>query len=52
MDDAEVALAQVWREVLGVERVGRHDHFFGFRAGWLGRVASLPRVLGRLSVRG
>ncbi|WP_060482016.1 non-ribosomal peptide synthetase [Pseudomonas sp. NBRC 111119] len=24
----EVAMAQVWAEVLGVERVGRHDNFF------------------------
>jgi thioester reductase-like protein len=26
--DAEQALAQVWSELLGVERIGRHDHFF------------------------
>ncbi|KPW23100.1 Non-ribosomal peptide synthetase SyfB, partial [Pseudomonas cannabina pv. alisalensis] len=26
--DIEVALAQIWAEVLQVERVGRHDHFF------------------------
>ncbi len=25
---AEQALAAIWAEVLGVERVGRHDHFF------------------------
>ncbi|MET4677050.1 MULTISPECIES: non-ribosomal peptide synthetase [unclassified Luteibacter] len=25
---AENTLARLWREVLGVERVGRHDHFF------------------------
>ncbi|HVX90139.1 MAG TPA: phosphopantetheine-binding protein, partial [Candidatus Paceibacterota bacterium] len=24
----ESALAQIWSEVLGVERVGRHDNFF------------------------
>ncbi|MER9684233.1 condensation domain-containing protein, partial [Mesorhizobium sp. M0184] len=24
----ETALAQIWAELLGVERIGRHDHFF------------------------
>ena len=26
--EIETALAQIWRELLGVERVGRRDHFF------------------------
>ncbi|HET7460299.1 MAG TPA: amino acid adenylation domain-containing protein, partial [Longimicrobium sp.] len=26
--ETEQALAEIWAEVLGVERVGRHDHFF------------------------
>jgi arthrofactin-type cyclic lipopeptide synthetase A len=26
--DAEVVLAQIWQTLLGIERVGRHDHFF------------------------
>ncbi|MEX5613084.1 phosphopantetheine-binding protein, partial [Pseudomonas protegens] len=26
--DSEIALAQIWSELLQVERVGRHDHFF------------------------
>ncbi|MCE6981566.1 amino acid adenylation domain-containing protein, partial [Pseudomonas frederiksbergensis] len=28
LGDAETTLARLWAEVLGVERVGRHDHFF------------------------
>ncbi|MEM7200892.1 MAG: amino acid adenylation domain-containing protein [Planctomycetota bacterium] len=27
-DDAEATVAAVWQELLGVERVGRHDNFF------------------------
>ena len=26
--DSEVALADVWQTLLGIDRVGRHDHFF------------------------
>ncbi|HEX2093501.1 MAG TPA: non-ribosomal peptide synthetase, partial [Longimicrobiaceae bacterium] len=26
--ETEAALAEIWSEVLGVQRVGRHDHFF------------------------
>ncbi|WP_162253698.1 phosphopantetheine-binding protein, partial [Lysobacter sp. Root690] len=26
--EVEQALSQVWSELLGIERVGRHDHFF------------------------
>ncbi|HYH79780.1 MAG TPA: amino acid adenylation domain-containing protein [Longimicrobium sp.] len=26
--ETEEALAEIWAEVLGVERIGRHDHFF------------------------
>ncbi|HEX2090895.1 MAG TPA: amino acid adenylation domain-containing protein, partial [Longimicrobiaceae bacterium] len=28
LGEVEEALAQIWAELLGVERVGRHDHFF------------------------
>ncbi|WP_246791972.1 non-ribosomal peptide synthetase [Burkholderia perseverans] len=28
LGDTEATLARLWAEVLGVERVGRHDHFF------------------------
>jgi amino acid adenylation domain-containing protein len=28
VDETEEALAEIWSEVLGVERIGRHDHFF------------------------
>jgi amino acid adenylation domain-containing protein len=26
--ETEIALAELWADVLGVERIGRHDHFF------------------------
>ncbi|MDC9594349.1 non-ribosomal peptide synthetase, partial [Xenorhabdus sp. IM139775] len=26
--EVEIALAQIWQELLGLEKVGRHDHFF------------------------
>jgi amino acid adenylation domain-containing protein len=28
MGDVEVVVAQIWQELLGLERIGRHDHFF------------------------
>jgi hypothetical protein len=26
--DVEITIAEIWQELLGVDRVGRHDHFF------------------------
>ncbi|MBD1229708.1 phosphopantetheine-binding protein, partial [Xenorhabdus griffiniae] len=26
--EMEITLAQIWQKLLGLERVGRHDHFF------------------------
>jgi amino acid adenylation domain-containing protein len=28
LGETEIAIAQIWQELLGLERVGRHDHFF------------------------
>ncbi|MBD2784446.1 amino acid adenylation domain-containing protein, partial [Xenorhabdus sp. DI] len=28
LGEAEIALAQIWQDLLGLERIGRHDHFF------------------------
>ncbi|KPD14514.1 hypothetical protein ADM96_39270, partial [Burkholderia sp. ST111] len=41
---AEALLAQIWRDVLGVERVGAHDDFFGLGGHSLLAVRVLSRV--------
>ncbi|MVT71206.1 amino acid adenylation domain-containing protein [Bradyrhizobium pachyrhizi] len=41
----EIALAQIWAELLGVERIGRHDHFFELGGHSLLAVQMLSRAL-------
>lgn len=45
-DEAETAIARIWQELLGVERVGRHDDFFALGGHSLKVIASLARVAG------
>jgi amino acid adenylation domain-containing protein len=42
--ETEQALAEIWMEVLGVERVGRHDHFFELGGHSLLAVRVISRV--------
>ena len=46
--EVELALARIWAELLGLERVGRHDHFFemgGHSLGVARMIARLREVL-------
>ncbi|HET7462073.1 MAG TPA: amino acid adenylation domain-containing protein, partial [Longimicrobium sp.] len=48
--EAETAVAEVWAAVLGVERVGRHDHFFELGGHSLLAVQAASRVRRALGV--
>jgi acyl carrier protein len=49
-DETEQALAEIWAEVLGVERVGRHDDFFKLGGHSLLAVQVISRVREALGV--
>ncbi|AOJ01810.1 non-ribosomal peptide synthetase [Burkholderia mayonis] len=49
VDDVETVLADIWRDVLGVERVGRADHFFELGGHSLAAVRVATRVAERLA---
>ncbi len=49
-DDTEQALAEIWSEVLGIDRVGRRDHFFDLGGHSLLAVQVISRVRQALEV--
>ncbi|WP_266169116.1 non-ribosomal peptide synthetase [Dyella subtropica] len=44
LGEVEIALAALWRELLGIERIGRHDHFFELGGHSLIAIRLLGRV--------
>jgi amino acid adenylation domain-containing protein len=48
--ETETELAEIWAEVLRLERVGRHDHFFALGGHSLSAVSLLVRVRSRMEV--
>ncbi|HEU4845295.1 MAG TPA: amino acid adenylation domain-containing protein, partial [Burkholderiaceae bacterium] len=46
----EVALAGIWQELLGIERIGRHDHFFELGGHSLLATRLLSRVRQQLAI--
>ncbi|SAK79874.1 non-ribosomal peptide synthetase [Caballeronia pedi] len=42
--EAEITIARIWQELLGVERVGRHDDFFALGGHSLKVITSLARL--------
>ncbi|MEV4051952.1 non-ribosomal peptide synthase/polyketide synthase [Amycolatopsis sp. NPDC049688] len=50
-DDAERAVARVWAEVLGVERVGAHDNFFDLGGDSILSIGVMSRLRAQLGVR-